>query len=318
MELPFVSVISPVLNGERHIRQCIEGLMNVDYPKGRYEIIFVDNGSSDGTVEIIKEYETVKLLVKENVKVGAVRNYGARHARGEILAFIDSDCIADRKWLQNAIHCLVDRQHGIVGSHYKVPNGCSLIGRAWAARSAYKRQEGEITYIPAGNLFISKELFDSVGGFDGSLLSSEDVDLCQRIRDKGGSVFSNLAIAVYHLGDNITLRQFFRREIWRGKEVLRHYLKYRKKSYLKATLIALYYLILIPTLVPIIFIALARNASNPLISIGMTLIVLPPMVFSFLELRSHRKYQYFFIIMFLHLVFGVARAIAILYSKREQ
>lgn len=100
--LPFVSVIIPTLNEERYIGKCLESIFNLDYPKNRYEIILVDNGSKDRTIEITKKFNA-KIIKRKSLTIGTLRNIGARDARGSILAFIDADCIADRNWIKRAI-----------------------------------------------------------------------------------------------------------------------------------------------------------------------------------------------------------------------
>lgn len=111
---PFVSIVVPAYNEEKFIGDCLESLSNLSYPKCRYEIIVVDNCSKDNTATIA---ESMGAIVIRNAigKVGAVRNQGATVARGEILAFIDADCIAGKNWLKSAIDKLKDPTVGAVG-----------------------------------------------------------------------------------------------------------------------------------------------------------------------------------------------------------
>jgi cellulose synthase/poly-beta-1,6-N-acetylglucosamine synthase-like glycosyltransferase len=85
---PFISIIIPVLNAQKWISPCLEALLLQDYPKDKFEIIVLDNGSTDQTMEITKKYP-VKLLIKTKCNISALRNWGAAQARGEIFAFID-------------------------------------------------------------------------------------------------------------------------------------------------------------------------------------------------------------------------------------
>ena len=90
--LPFVSVIIPVLNGERTIRECLVSLLRVDYLPERGEILVVDNGSTDRTAEIINSFP-VRYLGEERRGKSYARNRGIEASKGEILAFTDADCV---------------------------------------------------------------------------------------------------------------------------------------------------------------------------------------------------------------------------------
>jgi GT2 family glycosyltransferase len=114
-----VSVIVLNLNGEKILRNCLDHLLNQTYPN--FEIIVVDNGSTDGSVSVLDEYlGTGKLSVvraHKNLGVPAGRNLGLLHSRGEIIAFMDNDGSADRRWLEEAVKTLgSDEKIGAVGS----------------------------------------------------------------------------------------------------------------------------------------------------------------------------------------------------------
>jgi len=95
--LPFISVIVPALNAEKAIKECILSLLNQNYPKNKYEIIFVDNNSTDNTYNILKKFrKRIKILKELEEGSYRARNKGLRSARGSIIAFTDSDCIVDR------------------------------------------------------------------------------------------------------------------------------------------------------------------------------------------------------------------------------
>ena len=109
-----VSVIVPVYNGERTIRDCIESLLHLNYPSDRYEIIIVDNDSTDATATLVQKYP-VKYVLENSCRARATaRNAGARIATGDLLAFIDADCVADPLWLKESVSFLVS--HKEIGS----------------------------------------------------------------------------------------------------------------------------------------------------------------------------------------------------------
>jgi glycosyltransferase involved in cell wall biosynthesis len=94
-----VSIVVPFHNEQAHIERCIESLLSQDYPRDRYEIVFVDNNSTDGSAEIVRRYSRVRLLSERKAGSYAARNAGVAASTGDILAFTDSDCSPDRSWL---------------------------------------------------------------------------------------------------------------------------------------------------------------------------------------------------------------------------
>src|SRR5688572_8958532 len=104
--LPFVSVIVPVLNDEARIGGCVAALLAQDYPRERYEVIVVDNGSTDRTYEVVRGYP-VTLLSEAQIRSSfAARNKGMREAVGEIFAFTDSDCTPAPQWLAEGVRAI--------------------------------------------------------------------------------------------------------------------------------------------------------------------------------------------------------------------
>lgn len=95
-------MVIPVYNAEKTIDECVQSLLALDYPQDKLEIITVDNNSTDNTKEILLSYPIIYLLEKKKVSYAA-RNLGIRNAKGEIIAFTDSDCVVDAQWLSNII-----------------------------------------------------------------------------------------------------------------------------------------------------------------------------------------------------------------------
>ncbi|MBI4767041.1 MAG: mycofactocin biosynthesis glycosyltransferase MftF, partial [Deltaproteobacteria bacterium] len=194
--VPMISVIIPVHNRPDEIRSCLEALLQVDYPREKVEILVVDDASTDSTPEVVSEFPVTLIRLSENRQAPFCRNLGSRRACGEILAFIDSDCLASPPWLRELVPVFNDRSVAAVGGKvdsYYDRKGLdryeqvmsSLNGGDWPRRSTEKEP---FFYVPSCNFLVRKEVFLSVGGFQEELVVGEDVDLCWRLQDQGHPV----------------------------------------------------------------------------------------------------------------------------------
>ncbi len=167
-DMPCVSIIVPVYNDEEHIGLLIESLISQNYPEEKREIIIIDNGSTDQTLEIIKRYPVVLLQEKEIQSSYAARNRGIRSARYDVLAFIDSDCVASANWLQEGIRTLQREKADLVGG--KVEFFVSQESTATEmydslAHFDFKKSIQKRLGTGAGNLFTYRLVFEKVGFF---------------------------------------------------------------------------------------------------------------------------------------------------------
>jgi glycosyltransferase involved in cell wall biosynthesis len=166
--LPTVSVIVPVYNDENNIPKLMESLLNQDYPQELYEIIVIDNNSTDHTRKILSNYPIISLSETDIQSSYAARNKGIAKAKNKILAFIDSDCIASTSWLKEGVLALECRQADLVGgkvefyfSPEKTASECydSLIHFRFEESIQTRSVTG------AGNLFVKREVFEKIGLF---------------------------------------------------------------------------------------------------------------------------------------------------------
>jgi glycosyltransferase involved in cell wall biosynthesis len=308
-----VSIIIPALNEEKMIERCLESLAQLDFPRDRFEVILVDNGSIDRTVAIAKSFEDrVKLTIlkKTGVRISALRNLGAREARGSILAFLDADCLAPRDWLDRIVELTPPQAAGIVGAHYLLPEDSSLVGRTWH-RYQEAGKSGEVSHVPAGDLIMRREDFLRLGGFDETIQTNEDYELCERVRAAGMNVRAFPEIGVVHLGTAQSLRVFFRKQSWHGTHVVKVFLRNVSGSHnLKAVLFAAYTLLCAFA----VFGALAWSAFGgpwraPLVAV--IALLLPPVALSIRRVASSKRWSDFFPLTALYLTYGLARAKAL-------
>jgi mycofactocin system glycosyltransferase len=193
-DYPAVSVIIPVRNRPAEITACLNSLMQLDYPSDKLEIIVVDDASEDTTCEAVGRFSDVRLLrMQQHRQASFCRNRAAETARGDLLAFIDSDCLADPTWLKELVPAFRDMSLGALGGwvdaaceengldRYEKVKSSLKIG-AWFKRS---EQAERFFYVPTCNCLVRRETFLSLGGFRETLHVGEDVDFCWRLQDAG-------------------------------------------------------------------------------------------------------------------------------------
>ena len=193
---PRVSVVLPVYNGERYLGEAIDSVLAQTF-RNR-EIICVDDGSTDGSFDILQRYrDRVRIIRQENAGQGGARNTGANQARGEFLAFLDQDDRWYPQKLEREVACLEgDRQAVLVYSNSDRMDesgrvtqvGATLAERASALVSPLGRLIGEGLVLPS-SLLVRREAFARAGGFDAHLRGFEDFDLSARLKQLGTFVF---------------------------------------------------------------------------------------------------------------------------------
>jgi glycosyltransferase involved in cell wall biosynthesis len=308
-----VSVIIPTLNEQGSIGRCLDALKRMDFPKESFEVILVDNGSHDRTLEIAKSYAialNLRILQRPKVYVSSLRNLGAAASRGDYLAFLDADVIVSRDWMCAAVAALRRKEAGIVGGPYHIPGNSSWVAEVWFEyRKPY--ESGDVSYLASGNLFISRTLFTRLGGFDETIETNEDYEFCQRARAAGLPIQAFPELGVEHLGTPQKLSAFYRRERWHGTHVFRVFLRNPLKlPNAKAVFFAFYTLICLIGVLCGIGIFAASGRFQTLLLSWLALLLMP----AALSLRvafSRGRWINFFPLTLLHLTYGVARALCL-------
>lgn len=192
IELPYASVIVPAYNAENMIKECIESLLNLDYPEEKLEIIIVDNKSTDRTKDIVSTYPITLLEETEVQGSYAARNKGIKRSAGEILAFTDSDCIVDKNWLKCLVY-EITREQSIGGTtgkilahepksyidHYQA-NSLFSTSRYAEKREITLKKRGQGD-APTANACYKKDVFNSVGLFDDRMVAGGDREFAHQV-----------------------------------------------------------------------------------------------------------------------------------------
>ncbi len=206
-ESRFISVIIPTYNHRNSLGTLLDSLCRQTYPVNKFEIIIVDDGSTDGTRELVKIKRDnflgdLKYFYQQNKGPAAARNLGINNSKSEIVIFTDSDCIASEQWLTELVKGYDDNVAGIGGSIIGAPLD-SMVSRYCAYIKMNSRpeiKEGKISYIITGNASFRRDLLCLIGGFDErfSFPGGEDPDICHRLIKRGYKFVYNPEAVVFN------------------------------------------------------------------------------------------------------------------------
>src|SRR5436853_6500940 len=215
---PRISVVVCSFNGASTIRETLEGLQNLDYPD--FEVIVVNDGSTDSTPEIASNYP-VRLINTENRGLSQARNTGIKAATGEIVAFIDDDAYPEIHWLRFLALALMEgKAVGVGGPNLPPPNDgwrADAIANAPGGPNPVLISDTIAEHIPGCNMAFWKDALEAIGGFDPRFRSAgDDVDVCWRLRDRGGVIGYSPGAVVWHHRRR-SFRRFWRQQVGYGK-----------------------------------------------------------------------------------------------------
>jgi mycofactocin system glycosyltransferase len=189
---PRVSIVIPVRDQTVDLADCLVSLSRLDYPPDLLEIIVVDDGSKKDITRLITS--DVRIIRLENsLGPASARNVGAQQAGGEILAFLDADCVAGEKWLKETVPFFLAPAIGAVGGYvdnfyqkgwldrYEATSSSLNMGN----RIIFGGKSSSTFYVPTANMLVRRESFMATGGFQSGMRIGEDVDFCWRLRDLG-------------------------------------------------------------------------------------------------------------------------------------
>ena len=218
------SVVIPVYNNPDGLKKVLASLVKQEFPKNEYEIIVVDNGSTDDTLDIAKTFtknfpDLVQHFVENKIKSSyAARNTGIKVAKGNVIAFTDSDCIPDKNWLIEGYKSLIQNDVSMVAGKIKFtfknskPNIWEYFDAAGKLnQKSYVENTG---FGATANLFVRKLMFDKYGLFLSELESGGDYEFCRRLTQSGEVLLFAENASVYH-----PARSGFRSKLTKSKRI---------------------------------------------------------------------------------------------------
>ena len=214
---PFCSVVIPAFNEEQGIEASLSSLVSQSYPRERYEIILVDNGSTDRTSEIASAYADL-ILSKPDGNVGAVRNFGIASASGTIIICTDADCVVPPDWIEKGVALLEKNPQHAFGGGLRPRENAKWIEKYWILNEAGDKTQQRA--LAGSSIFMWKRDLEQLGAFNENVTSGEDSDLYQRALGNGLEVIISPGLSVAHLGCPETPIDFIARQIWHSENYI--------------------------------------------------------------------------------------------------
>jgi GT2 family glycosyltransferase len=216
---PRVSVVVCSYNAERTMEACLVSLEALDYPD--YEVIVVNDGSTDRTLEIAERFPFCRIISQPNKGLSAARNVGAEAATGEIVAYTDSDCVADPDWLTYLVAKMETSNLAACGGPNFPPPEDNLVPAAVAVSPGGPTHvliSDEVAEHIAGcNMAFRRDALLALGGFDPVYRAAgDDVDICWRFQDAGHTIGFSPAAIVWHFRRN-TVGAYLKQQRGYGK-----------------------------------------------------------------------------------------------------
>lgn len=224
------SVIVPAYNAASTIGDCLEALVRQTEPQANYELVVVDDGSTDGTADRARAFDAVRVISAPHRGPAAARNLGARLSRGDVLLFTDADCAPSDSWVREMLEAL--REPGIVGAKgtYRTRQSEAIarfVQLEYEDKYARMSRAPAIDFVDTYSAAYRRDVFLSNGGFDESFPSAsvEDQEFSFRLAKQGcRMVFVPRAI-VYHRHPASVIayaRRKFRIGFWKVRVHRRH------------------------------------------------------------------------------------------------
>jgi glycosyltransferase involved in cell wall biosynthesis len=217
---PVVSFIVPVRNDARRLEHCLQSVQTGRQTAAVIELVVADNGSTDESAAVARAAGATVVSLP-GVRLGELRNRAVNAARGDVLAFVDADHEIGPDWVAAAVSVLADDGVAAVGAPCRPPSPATWVQRLYDRLRRHPGGQEAVDWLGSGNMAVRRPAFEAVGGFDTSLETCEDVDLCRKLRARGYRLVADARMDNVHYGDPRTLRHVFFGEMWRGRDNVR-------------------------------------------------------------------------------------------------
>ncbi|MCX6654488.1 MAG: glycosyltransferase, partial [Candidatus Bathyarchaeota archaeon] len=251
-EIPFVSIVICTCNRKDLLKDCINSIFSANYPSFLYEVIIVDGGSTDGTIDLCRGFPKIRFIIESRFGLAHARNKGASLARGSVVAYVDDDCVVDKDWLRNLVNGLQYSKNvvGVGGPVFPlhpevIPPKIFVLGPLGFYDEG--RTMKFVSGIVMPNSAFRREIFETIQ-FDETLgvtkrgkliLFGEDTAFCRSIIDSGYQLLYTPYSKVYHqiIMKRLTVRYIIKHAFGNGIVTAKSVLK-QKNSRIWAVRIA--------------------------------------------------------------------------------
>ena len=213
---PAMAIVIPVRNDAARLRRCLAAI-RASAPSETTQLIVADNGSTDESAKVAAAAGAI-VLPLPRYRVGELRNLAANTSSAPLIGFVDADHIVDPGWIPAALDVFRNTAISAAGAPYSVGPDANWVQRAYHRFRPVVEASQPAEWLGSGNLIVRRDAFVGVGGFDTTLESCEDVDLCNRLRLAGYRLLADPRLRSVHLGDPASLRGSFFGELWRGRD----------------------------------------------------------------------------------------------------
>lgn len=290
------SFVIPHKGREQLLIETLHSICLQDFDLEYIEIILVtQNETISDEIKSIKEKVSFSIFFRPGSDtISSLRNYGAKHAKGEYLTFLDADIFLSENWLNTMLLTLKeDQQCSLVSAIQKNSREAPILEQIRTTLNNTV-MDGNVDFLPGSNLFLKKETFLKVGGFPEDMVTCEDFIFTDRV-NQDGNLYCTSRATFIHLGEDKSYKQMFYKEIWRGQSNFTS-LKGRKIAFSELPSL------LIPLAVFVLFILLAGSliAGNGAFSLFFIFLLFLPVIAYSLRLKKHakKKISFWFIMKF--------------------
>lgn len=215
-----ISFIIPHKGREEFLIKTIESICSQHYDPAQFEILVItQNNVLTGLSHFDTKFSINVHNQAENITISALRNYGAKQAQGQYLAFLDADVQLSKNWIDCMLSTINEKPERLLASAAQINSKQAPPLEKIRTALSNAELDCNVNFLPGRNLFLSKETFEQVNGFPEHLITCEDYYFTDQVNQLGELYYTSLATYV-HLGEDKEYNEMYKKEIWRGQSNL--------------------------------------------------------------------------------------------------